>query len=435
MFVSPQQLAAIGEAASIAASSSMSASRTRDRTTREADAEHLSDDDSQEGDNSDPENEAGEEEGDAEGSLSDEAELALGANRTARKRRAREPAIRKATLTPAAVTEVGTLKKKMLDTIKDISQRYNVSHSAIRKELGYSVEFGRAASPYHRWAKWYAAMKPNPKPGDLPARNREVARLWAELQENPAKLAKAIEVVDKWHIDHVSHPSEDDAKKILDNVAKQATKLVKSAASNDRVAIVVIAAHAHSLVSPSVIATNQTIKLFEASLPRVESVAHLTTNFHALVTATPPFTGGQTFIDMDEIPIGVGDDRYNDRWAMLKKAVPLHLTRIVAMGLANNDIECPRWKDNSSSGTRMVYLQLFDILAEVGLCMDGWPVACVSLLTLGSHWADDDQDTVIVRRGSLEHWNTWPRDVGRQLYAALCAQSIRVRLVTPVSVR
>ncbi|CAD6892782.1 unnamed protein product [Tilletia laevis] len=347
--------------------------------------------------------------------------------RPARKRRSRRGAAAGTSFTPEALEETAALKQLIHERMNAISQEHKVTLSAIRQELGYSVEYGRQVSPYHRWAKWYAATEPNPAPRDLVERSRLIGAVWAALKADTSEYETTMAKVNEWHQTNTGNAVEYDAKRILAVVAKKARKLATSASNNDRVAMVVIAAHSHSRVEPAVIGTKQSLAQLAESLKGVEGLTHLRDNFHARVIQRPPANGSHTSIDFDDIPRGSGENRYDDRWQVVKRAVPLHLIRLITVALGSNDLECEQWAVRSHDGTQMVYQEIFDILAEVGLCFDGWPTECQDLLAPGSECSVDDGDTVVIISGSLEHWNMWPRHLGRLLYVALCEQSIRVR--------
>ncbi|CAD6972783.1 unnamed protein product [Tilletia controversa] len=114
--------------------------------------------------------------------------------------------------------------------------------------------------------------------------------------------------VNNWHQTNTGNAVEYDARRILAVVAKKARKLATSASNNDRVAMVVIAAHSHSRVEPAVIGTKQSLAQLAESLKGVEGLTHLRDNFHARVIQRPPSNGSHTSIDFDDIPRGSGEN-------------------------------------------------------------------------------------------------------------------------------
>ncbi|CAD6925036.1 unnamed protein product [Tilletia laevis] len=330
---------------------------------------------------------------------------------------------RKSGLTPAGHDEVQDLKERIRSEIEQLSVKHGVTPASIRHRLGFSVEVGREPHDHRKWTEWYAHTQPNPCPDNLQQRNKEMSTKWTALKANKVQYDRVIADVKEWHLKRAEHTDVPDSKELLHAFAKRAFKLCKAAGVNDGISAVCIAAVPNMAVDPAIIGLEPILVQFSASLHLASDLSHVRDNFQARVYRNPITSSmlpPQTIEDdprFNQLPRGTVEERKGDRAKDIQLYMPLHFIFLIRLALARAGTQSLRWEQRSRKNTVMVYEDVFDILAEVSLFVDGWPTSLEHLLKDSDTSSGSATGTLSIYAGSLIHWNTWSMSSTRQLYA------------------
>ncbi|KAL9932687.1 hypothetical protein V8E36_008386 [Tilletia maclaganii] len=330
-------------------------------------------------------------------------------------------------LTHPVLSAIDLLRFDLEQSIKHICETFKIHSSLVRRRLGFCFEVGRRRSDWVRYVKWIryndrtmASIKSGKE------WTRQAASKWDAIKDDAQKRKRTLAKVDRWERQYLASLDEKAAAKLMNRFGTQASKFVRAAEVNDGIRAVVFAAHPHTMARTVAAGSAKSLELFYAATKGSEHIDHLRRNFRSLTHSFPPES---------TIPYGTkkksADINYEAmKYPHFKRDISPALIRWVDAGLKKHRKDARRagWLGTSSKfKTTMTYSGLFDILAAVDLCVEGWPLACRSYLS------SDTPNTLRITAGSLKNCNAWDKKVAPVFWGALNRKRIKIVVAPPAT--